>query len=233
MLTHALPRLVCALAAVCLLPGGALAAPVNIDTFNIGSAQAAVFGTGTTAGAETVVNPPIPETIGGIRGYSVTGQGAGTGVTTLAVLGGNAGFGTLSMLPPYTGQWTLRYGYNMAGAPADLNANLLGSSPANNGLLIKMVSAEYAYDLDVTLFTNGASSTASLTRPANLSPHDVWFAFSSFSGVNFQDIDQVVVRLTGRPDGDYSMDSITSVPEPATLMVLAAGGLLALRRRRA
>ncbi len=226
-------RFSCALVVVCLLSGNALAGVVNIDTFNLGSAQAAIFGAGTTTGAETIVNPPIAETIGGVRGYTATGQGPGTGVTTLAVLGGNAGFGTLSMVAPYSGQWTLRYGYNLAGAPADLNANLLGSGPANNAVLIKMVSAEYAYDLDVTMTTNGVSSTVSVTEPANLNPQDVLIPFSSFSGVNFQDIDQISVRLTGRPDGDYTMDAIMAVPEPATLMVLAAGGLLALRRKRA
>lgn len=230
---HALPlRTTCALVLVGLLAGSAAAIPVNIDTFDLGAAQGAAFGTSSTTGAEAIAD--TSQTIGGVRSYAMTGQGPGTGVTTLAVVGGRAGLGTLSIVAPYNGLWTLGYGYALNGSTNDLNADLVTSVGApNTGILIKMISAEYAYDLDLSLITNGSGTTASLLLPANPNPHDVFVPFSSFSGVNFHDIDQISVQFRGRPDGDYVVDAIVaSVPEPASMALLAIGGLLSLRRRR-
>jgi hypothetical protein len=227
-------RTLCALSIVCFLAGAAVAIPVNIDTFDLGAAQKAVFGASSLSDAEPIAD--TSQTIGGVRGFTVAGQGPGTGVTTLAVLSGRAGLGTLSMVSPYNGQWTLQYGYTLNGAPSDLNANLVSTSGApNTGILIQMVSAEYQYGLDLTLISNGVSRSASLVHPANMSPHDVFVPFStpSLSGVSFTDIDQIIVRLTGLPDGDYNMDAISAnVPEPASMALLEVSGLLALRRRR-
>ncbi len=232
---HALSlRTMCALSIVCVLAGTAAAIPVNIDTFDLGGAQVAVFGASSSTGAEPIAD--TSQTIGGVRSYVVAGQGPGTGVTTLAVLGGRAGLGTLTMVSPYIGQWTLKYGYMLNGTPSDLNANLVSSSGApNTGILIQMVSAEYAYNLDLTLISNGISRTASLVEPANMNPHNVFVPFStpSLNGVSFSDIDQISVRLTGLPDGDYNIDAISAnVPEPASIALLAVSGLLAVRRRR-
>lgn len=230
---HALlQRHVRAFVFVCLLAGTATAIPVNIDTFDLGAAQGAAFGTSPATGAESIAD--TSQTIGGVRSFAIVGQGPGTGVTTLAVLSGRAGLGTLSIVAPYNGLWTLGYGYALNSSPSDLNADLVTSVGApNTGVLIKMVSAEYAYNLDLTLVTNGSGSTASLLLPANPNAHDVFVPFSSFSGVNFHDIDQINVQLRGRPDGDYVIDAISaSVPEPVSMSLLAIGGMLALRRRR-
>jgi hypothetical protein len=225
------PRVLRALVVVCLLAGSAVAAPINIDTFDLGSAQSAVFGVGYTTGGEVIGDPS--QTIGGIRYYMAEGQGPGTGVTTLAVLGGRVGLGTLSIIAPYSGKWNLGYGFTLNGADADLNADLVGTGTPNTSLLINMASAEYDYALHVNAVTNGVGSTIIIPGAANLNPHDVFVPFSGFSGVNFQDVDQIVVTLFGRPDGDYAIDAIVAVPEPMTMVLLAMGGLVALRRRQA
>lgn len=235
MEARALRLLGTAFTAICLLAGPVLASPVNIDTFDLGSAPVAISTGAAVIGAEAIVNPPVTQTIGGVRGYTVAGLGGGTGVSTLWVASGQAGLGTLTMASTYNGQWTLSYGYSLAGTPSDLNADLVNNNGSpNTGLLIKMVSAEYDYNLDLAVTGNGVSQTVNLVLPANASPHDVFVPFSSFSGVDFHDIDQINLRWTGQPNGDYVVDAITaSVPEPATLTLLAASGLLlGLRRRR-
>jgi len=220
----------CAAAAVCLLAGAAVAVPVNIDTFNLGSAPVAVSTGAPVAGGEVIADPT--QTIGGVRRSSVAGQGAGAGVSTLFVVAGQAGLGTVTIVPPYSGQWMFEYGYTMNGAPSDLNADLANGVVPNTGLLIKMISAEYEYNLDLTLTTNGVSSTAGVLCPANLSPHDVFVPFSSFSGINPHDIDQISVKWTGRANGDYVVDWILAdVPEPASMLLLACAAAIGLRRR--
>lgn len=226
------PRTLRALAVVCLLAGSAVAAPINIDTFDLGSAQEAVFGTGGKTGGEVIAD--VSQTIGGVRRYSIAGLGTGTGVTTLAVLGGRVGLGTLSMVAPYSGTWALQYGYTADGTASPLNADLIGSGTPNNGFLIRMASAEYGYTVSLTVHTEGVgASYTAVNHAADLNPHDIFVPFSSFAGmpVDFHDIDHIVLQVTGQPDGDYSIDSIIAVPEPVTLALLAMGGLVALRRK--
>lgn len=228
-------RASCALGGVCLFAGAAAASPVNIDTFDIATTPVAFFGGTPISGYAAVTNPPIVQTIGGVRGYAVTSQGTGAGATTLSYANGMAGLGTLTISAPYSGQWTLTYGYDPNGQPSDLNADLINDNGTpNTGLLIKMAKAEHPYNLALTVTTNTVTSPAvTLTNlPANPNPYDVFVPFSSFSGVNFHDIDQISVTWTGSPDGDYTVDAIiASTPEPATMMLLAAGALVAVRRR--
>jgi hypothetical protein len=224
------PRYCCAVGVLCLLAGSAAAAPVNIDTFNLGSAPVAVSTGAPVTGAEAIADPA--QTIGGVRSFSVAGQGGGTGVSTLSVVAGRAGLGTLTIVAPYNGQWLFQYGYTVNGTPSDLNADLIDGGVPNTGLLIKMVSAEYEYNLDISVTTNGVSSSFGLVHPADLNPHDVFVPFGSFSGVNFHDIDQIGVMWTGRTNGDYVVDAILAdVPEPASLLLLACAAAVGLRRR--
>ncbi len=224
------PRYCCAVVVVCLLAAAAAAAPVNIDTFNLGTAPVAVSTGAPVTGGEAIADPA--QTIGGVRRFSVAGQGAGAGVSTLSVVAGQAGLGTVTIVAPYSSQWVFQYGYTVNGTPSDLNADLADGVVPNTGVLIKMISAEYEYNLDLTLTTNGVSSTASLLRPANMNPHDVFVPFGSFSGVNPHDIDQISVKWTGRANGDYVADWILAdVPEPASMLLLACAAAIGLRRR--
>lgn len=217
-------RALCRLGAVSVvlsLATSAVAAPVNIDTFDLGATQGVVFGTSTFSGSTLIAD--ATQTIGGERGFSVAGTGAGTGVTTLAVQSGIAGLGNNAASLPYQGVWEFTYG------ATDLNADLLAGG--NNALQIDMVYAEYAYDIQVTVRGGGNTDDVTFTLPADSSAHSLYFPFVTFAGVDFADVDQVTVRLTGRPNGDYGIDAIRAVPEPASLALLALGGLAALRRR--
>lgn len=214
------------------LVGTALAAPINIDTFDLGSAQAVAMSGPATTGAESITD--TSQTIGGVRHYSVAGLGTGgAGMATLVVAADRLGLGTLTIAAPYAAQWTLRYGYTPSLTPNDMNADLVGTG--NSDLRIDMLFAEYAYDLAVSLVSNGHSVTTQLlSLPAHASAQPVWIPFSSFAGIDPHDVDQIAVQWTGQPNGDYIINAIVAdVPEPATLMLLASGALLALYRRRA
>lgn len=58
--------------------------------------------------------------------------------------------------------------------------------------------------------------------------------FSDFGGLDFSDVDSISIMIDTAASGDVVLDSFqTAVPEPGTMIALAAGlGALAARRRR-
>lgn len=95
-------------------------------------------------------------------------------------------------------------------------------------------------DLQLTVqfrtFTRGMSF-GTFTVPANHSPFtfDVLFdgLDSRGEGADFSHIDRITLFFDGLPSADFALQDIQTVPEPATLTVLAAAvGLLAARRRK-
>jgi hypothetical protein len=85
---------------------------------------------------------------------------------------------------------------------------------------------------------NGAAeniSTATMTVNPNQALFAVNLAYSSFSGnANFANIDRLVFTFDTMPSGDFALDRIETVPEPASMAALALGaaGIAARRRRR-
>lgn len=77
------------------------------------------------------------------------------------------------------------------------------------------------------------SSTMNLVPGMNSTTHTYDFAFSNFAGMNWADIDQVVLEINNDASGDTVIDTFEAVPEPTTMVALAAGAIaLAARRRR-
>ena len=63
-------------------------------------------------------------------------------------------------------------------------------------------------------------------------PFMMTVGFNEFSGINFNDIDQMVVRFDTGASGDLTLTSLEAVPEPGTMIALGLGAAMAARKRR-
>lgn len=147
------------------------------------------------------------------------------------------GFWSASSQPLVDGYSEMGYGFS-AGAGGslvfdDLNLNLSGE----NQFKFNFASS----DKPATLFVgvrsssgSGTVSTVSTALPGDMinNPFMVTVDFTDFTGVDFSDVDQIVVRMDTIESGDITMSQFEAVPEPGTMAFLALGGLAALRRRK-
>jgi hypothetical protein len=88
----------------------------------------------------------------------------------------------------------------------------------------------------VTLYTNGGAN--SFTRTLNVaaginsaSPVTYQFDFSS-DAASLGDVDGIKFYFDPTAGGDFSLNSIQTVPEPMSIAVLSVGALALLRRRK-
>ncbi len=129
--------------------------------------------------------------------------------------------------------WALiGYGYDTSGNLADLNADL----SAFNAFVVTVVFNDISADLRFTVTSSTyGSSTSSIYNigivPLN-TPVDVVVAFSDFSFA-MDDIDQIDMIIDGVTSNDIVIDEFQAVPEPASMVLLAAGiGAVIARRRK-
>ncbi len=125
------------------------------------------------------------------------------------------------------------------GTAADLNANL---AVVGNAFRISVLFADWPATARIRVGSRVGNllvySHWSGTIPGGIvSSTDAIVPFSAFGGLaSFADVDTIRFQLEGAVAGDYSIEEIavaqTDVPEPATLGLLAVGGVLLLVRRR-
>ena len=218
--------------AVLAMTGFAGAAIVDIDTFDNGTLDDSISTYTSSTDAEDVAG-----VIGTTRRITVEALGSGgSGTVDYNVDGGSniIGLGTNTTSSAWTGEWTLQYGYTAAGAADDLAVDLEDST--NTAFRLDFTSCDHDYDIAITVTDNDSSDTVTQNDLAgNLNPHSVYFDFSSFTGIDFTDVDQIDIVFTGREDGDYDMSyALATTPEPGTaaLLTIGAFGLLLRRHRR-
>jgi uncharacterized protein (TIGR03382 family) len=92
--------------------------------------------------------------------------------------------------------------------------------------------------MPVTITLNDGTNSASLTKSLNSAgPHDLSFALNEFAGIgglNLASLSSITVGIDPGTAADYRLTNISTVtiPAPGALVLLAAGALTGLRRRR-
>jgi hypothetical protein len=206
---------------------GAAQANIVIDDFASGTYHKTITSGSTTEFQNGTM-------IGGDR-YATTmveSNVFGLGIQTDIEFGSYA----LSAQSGVNGMGELGYGFSdNAGTPVnqDMNMNFSGesqfklnfiSSDAPGTFTISVRSSSSGGDfVSVTDAFQGNSVNTPFTKTVD---------FNQFAGVNFSDIDQVVLKFDSANSGDVALSSFQAVPEPTTMITLAAGGVFAARRRK-
>ncbi len=200
------------------------------------SAQAAIiddFSTGVYSGSintGSLKSFQIGTMVGGDRHTHLEVQSStGLSIQIDAV----AGILALSSQAQVDGFACLTYGVALpASAPVadDLNLDLSGQ----NQFVINVLSYDLDTNFKLELFSSSTGNTSSVSKTitgantSSLTP--VVFNYSEFTGINFGDIDRVLVKIDPLGEGDLVITSVEAVPEPATMALLA--GLAAISRRK-
>jgi len=127
----------------------------------------------------------------------------------------------------------LDYGLNSQLGYNDLNLNLSGNTK------IDLNFYNNDQDLTLLLFLRSASQNSgdyvmhSYTIGASENPFTYSINLQDFTGLNMADVDQLAFSFSNKMSGDYALDNIRVVPEPATIGLMLAGlGALGLKRRK-
>ena len=209
-----------AISCLVLAPVASHATLINIDTFDVGEQYVA------GGSSDTIGGLSASEVIGGQRYFSVSGNARQIHGEINSI--DYVGEGSYASGPRYGGSFTLEYGRS-----TDLNA---------------VLSAEGEFQFDFTYVDPGAgtgSNTLVITVIADNQTDSYqldWPASEglvSVSASRFDDVtawnsvDRLTFTFNARTAADVTLNTIIfSVPEPATLGLLAVGGVIGLLRRR-
>ena len=205
----------------------AFAQVVTIDDFNTGA-----YNRNITTGS--ITERQTGSMLGGQRLVTTTVESNAFGLQIQSDVVGGAY--SLSSQPQVDGLSQLRYGFGLTGSTitnSDLNANFSNQ----NAFRFNFLSSDAAGTLTMAVRSGGGSFvTRSVSFPGNSVnvPFTREIAFSDFGGgVNFADIDQMILTLDTAASGDVTLGSFEAVPEPGTMAVLTGLALAAARRRKA
>jgi PEP-CTERM motif len=229
----------------------------NGSNFNISfSGVGSQTFTNTGLNASTVINP----TGGTDAGIRISRAHITTGTNTINVDNTgtndqlNVGLGTAT-----SGHFHLYYGYNSFDATLAPNAQLPAAyndlsrdftGGGNNSITLSALNPDHNGGVTILLISGrgtGSEAVVSANVPyvtGNPSNQTLTFLFTAFPGINFTDIDQIIIEPTGDipAAGDLSLDNIivtvSAVPEPATYALMGLSGLAVgagvwMRRRNA
>jgi hypothetical protein len=124
------------------------------------------------------------------------------------------------------------------GGGAGLNLNASAGTKFWSDMYFDHLGNGRSSILSMTV-TDGLANTATVTRTWSTyyDPGDGFlpyeFLFSEFGGINFNEIDSITLSYYSGLSNDYGFGAIQSnIPEPATLALVALGGVGMLARRR-
>lgn len=212
------------LTAVC----GLAHATITIDDFGTGNVS-------QTINAGTSIGFQNGSMVGGDR-YTLTGvQSNPFGLEIQTDIAG--GSYSLSSQGQVNGFGEVGYGFAPNGS-GTTNQNLNLNLSTENAFKFNFESSDAPGSLIVSVrssSSNGGNyATVTKAIPGNQvnTPFHMTVGFNEFAGINFNDIDQMVVRFDTGASGDLTLTSFEAVPEPGTMIALGLGAVVAARKRR-
>ncbi len=144
---------------------------------------------------------------------------------------------TLSAQSGVDGTGRVGYGFTDVGGVVvaqNLNANLSADSAFKLNFLSSDLPGTYTIAVRSSNGINGdyVSYTGNFEGNSVNTPFSKTIEFSQFAGMNFSDVDQILVTIDSGLSGDVSLSSIETVPEPASMAILAVAGAFIARRRK-
>ncbi|MCE5325014.1 MAG: PEP-CTERM sorting domain-containing protein [Planctomycetaceae bacterium] len=209
--------LVCVSLALC---GSGFASVINIDTFNVGEQYVAGGSSDSVSGLST------SDVIGGERFFSVAGNARQVNgeINTVDYLGE----GTYESGPRYSGGFVLEY-----GRTTDLNAALAaGGKFQLDFTYVDLGTGVGSNTITITVVADGQTDSYLSNWPAT--PGQIDIPASLFSAITaWNSVDRLTFEFSGKTAADVTLDNIAFiVPEPASVALLAMGGLAVLVRRK-
>ena len=217
----------------------AFSAPVMIDDFEDGFMNLIVDDGYLHSPTESRIESGLSGVIGDWRSSSVAWD-EGLEDITLRINYRNNGVFSLAEASDTRGHASLSYGL---GGPMDADLTDTGT---NGVLVLTFLTADLAGTLQVDLSTlQGDQGKSTWTGPMPSGVFDTltkmiipltgpgWTDNAALGAADRTSIDQIDIMLSGVSNGDYVIaDIYTDVPEPATMGLMAMGGLALLRKRR-
>ena len=220
-------RTLLALGAVC---GFALAAPAGtmIDAFKAPSGGVTVTANaGTPSSTQNTTGSGI---IGGTREANVT-YATGGGNVDADINNLTAEAYSFSSQASTAGSSFLAYGSLRTGG-SDMNADLSGDDYIRLSFY-SGAGPDKTFTMTVTIDSGGSTASNNLIIPSESTV--ILFPYSLISPINLSDVDGIKLFFNNASNTqqDFTFSFIDSVvPEPATMLVVAAGAVAMLSRRR-
>jgi MYXO-CTERM domain-containing protein len=113
---------------------------------------------------------------------------------------------------------------------------------AANGIVIDFLRNDQTMPVTISLSSgigtaNAQTAAVTVMVGASSNPFQSLFSFASFlannAAINFADVDRIVVEYNAPSGSDFAADGIGTIPTPGAAALIALGGLVATRRRRA
>jgi hypothetical protein len=210
-------KLLFAIGLTLVVTSASVRADMILDSFSVGP-QSITIQSGTSN--NTAAGLPTTSVIGGTRLLSLAVSGNPLNLNASAAVIPSASLFSLSNDTLVTSTATITYNAGGAGL-GGINLSTAGSQFTFN-----VLAADLSVALGVTATDLAGHSATS--NQIGLSTGNVSFGFSSFAGVDFTQINSIVVTSTGPNSADFATNffgvtGTVAVPEPPSAVLTALG----------